>query len=141
MAEVVTLVTASPETKRSTAWHRPSSKKFQIPMRRFSAGAQLKFKTVLGMAGLASIARVWAGRDALERPVGRLFELPDGSGTGQPSDLPRAVIVAGIQQKELLGRMNVCKKTGVQQAFWATLTPTSQHWTLKGAAGGIVLIF
>jgi hypothetical protein len=59
-----------------------------------------------------------------------LFQRPDHSGEGTDSGLPRAVIMAGITQNELLRLMGTCKQAGMQPALWATLTPTSATWPL-----------
>jgi hypothetical protein len=96
----------------------------------FPAGAQAKLNTVFGMAGLNAVPRVWVSRDQTEMLLSDLFHLPDGEGQGISSDLPRAIIVAGITEKELIRLMAVCRKTGMKSALWATLTPTSENWTL-----------
>lgn len=97
----------------------------------FAAKAQPKFMVVLKMAGLETTPTVWATSEQGETRVYDLLELPDQTGRGASSDLPRAVIVAGITEKELHRLMTVCRKSGMQQALWATLTPTSETWTLK----------
>jgi hypothetical protein len=97
----------------------------------FPAGAQPKLNTVLDMAGLNAVHRVWVSRDQAEIRLSDLFCLPDGEGSGISSDLPRAIIVAGITEKELIRLMAVCRKTGMKAAMWATLTPTSENWNLS----------
>ena len=96
----------------------------------FPAGAQAKLNTVLDMAGLNAVPRVWVSRDQAEILLSDLFHLPDREGQGVSSDLPRGIIVAGITEKELIRLMTVCRKTGMKSALWATLTPTSENWTL-----------
>ena len=34
-------------------------------------------------------------------------------------------------EKELIALMTVCRKTGMKDSLWATLTPTSETWTLR----------
>jgi hypothetical protein len=97
----------------------------------FPAGAQSKLNTLLDMAGLKALPRAWIVRDQEEMRLSDLFRLPDGQGEGLSSDLPRAIIVAGITEKELIRLMAVCRKTGMKPALWATLTPTSESWTLR----------
>ncbi len=97
----------------------------------FGREAQPKFQNVLAMAGLAGVPLVWAAAEDAAAIVGELFQRSDGAGAGVGSALPRAVIVAGITEKELLTLMHVCRKTGMKTALWATLTPTSETWTLK----------
>lgn len=98
----------------------------------FSAMAQSKFMTVLKVLGLETIPMVWA---TSEQGDTRVCDLLKRSGQTRQDDtssgFPRAVIVAGITEKELHRLMTVCRKSGMQQALWATLTPTSEKWTLK----------
>ncbi len=97
----------------------------------FGRNAQPKFAAVLAMADLSNTPLVWAAADDATTTVGELFTRPDGAGVGSDSPLKRAVIVAGITENELHVLMNVCKQAGMQPALWATLTPTSETWTLK----------
>jgi hypothetical protein len=96
----------------------------------FPAGAQTKLKTVLDMASLNTVPRVWVSQDQADLLLSELFKLPDDTGEGASSSLPRAIIVAGITEKELIRLMTVSRKTGMKPALWATLTPTSETWTL-----------
>ncbi len=70
--------------------------------------------------------RIENGKETLSE----LLSLPDGTGAGTGSDLPRAVVVSGITENQLHGLMTVCRKTGMQQSLWAALTPTSETWPL-----------
>jgi len=97
----------------------------------FSAAVQPKFEAVLGMAGLQKVPLVWAQDKLLETRLSELAVLPSGAGRGESSTLPRAIIVAGITERQLQTLMAVCRKTGMQQALWATLTPTSETWLLN----------
>jgi len=97
----------------------------------FGREAQPKFQAVVSTAGLSDVPLVWAAAEDEAAIVGELFKRTDGAGAGIGSALPRAVIVAGITEKELLALMHVCKKSGMKTALWATLTPTSETWTLK----------
>ena len=97
----------------------------------FSAAAQGKFETVLEFAGLSKLETVWVLADHADMRVSELIALPDKSGWGHSSNLPRAVIVSGLTENELQRLMTVCRKTGMKQALWAALTPTSETWPLK----------
>ena len=97
----------------------------------FGAGARKKFNAVLGMAGLADVPRVWVATPQGAMTLADLLALPDGSGTEAASALPRAVIVAGITEAQLIGLMTICKKSGMQAALWAVLTPVSEAWTVE----------
>ena len=96
----------------------------------FSAESQKKFETVLGLVGLTDVPRVWVTGKQGAASLADLLELPGSSGTGMSSTLPRAVIVAGITEAQLVSLMTVCKKSGMQQTLWAVLTPVSEKWTV-----------
>ena len=98
----------------------------------FPAEAQSKFAAVLEMAGLAKISIVWAHRENAGQTLSTLLQLPHGTGSGQDSTFSRAVIVSGITENQLHSLMAVCRKSGMKQALWAALTPTSETWTLDG---------
>lgn len=101
----------------------------------FGREAQPKFQAVVSTVGLSDVSLVWATAEDSTAIVGELFKRTDGSGAGIGSGLPRAIIVAGITEKELLSLMHVCKKSGMKTALWATLTPTSETWTLEALLG------
>ena len=97
----------------------------------FSAGVQPKFEAVVSMAGLQQVPLVWALDTQADSLLSALAALPHGTGRGASSTLPRAIIVAGISERQLQTLMTVCRETGMKQALWATLTPTSETWLLR----------
>lgn len=97
----------------------------------FAGNVQPKFKTLLQMLGISDVALVWATEDQLDTTIDDLVQLPGGSGSGRSSSLPRAVIVGGIAENELHSLISGCRKAGMKQALWATLTPTSVTWRLR----------
>ena len=97
----------------------------------FSADVQSNFMKVLEFAGVEKVPRVWVTQDQEDTQISALLDLPDGEGAGVTSPLPRAVVVSGVRQKELIGLMDICRKTGMKDALWATLTPTSETWTVR----------
>jgi hypothetical protein len=97
----------------------------------FPKSAQSKFKSLIAAAGLAGISVLWAAKEHQTEVLSDLVNLPDGAGLGASSDLPRAVIVSGIQEKQLHGLMTLCRKTGLHKVLWAVLTPVSEKWTLQ----------
>jgi hypothetical protein len=97
----------------------------------FGAEAQNKLNAVLGMAGLADVPKIWVATEQGVMALADLLELPDGSGTGGASVLPRAIIVAGITEAQLISLMTICKKSGMQETLWAVLTPVSEKWTVQ----------
>ncbi len=97
----------------------------------FSAEAQPKFDALLEVIGLADLPKVWVTDAQAGIPVGELARLVNGTGAGQPSSLPRAIIMAGITQNELHRLMSGCRQAQMKPALWATLTPTSETWALQ----------
>ena len=97
----------------------------------FAAGLQDKFLKVLEVAGLQGLAAVWAAENMADDKIGQLIELPNGTGTGTDSSLPRTIVVAGISESELHSLMNTCRASGMQQPLWAVLTPVSEKWALR----------
>ena len=97
----------------------------------FSSAAQLKFETVLDMVGLRETPKIWVSDDQADMALSALLLLPDNSGASVSSNLPRAIVVAGISQNELISLMTVCQKAGMMNALWATLTPVSENWTIR----------
>jgi hypothetical protein len=97
----------------------------------FADTAQPKFLTVLQMVGLADVPTVWVAPEQAETRLQELVDMPDRFGWGVSSALPRAVIVCGITEKQLHALMTVCRKTGMQQALWAVLTPINMQWTMQ----------
>jgi hypothetical protein len=97
----------------------------------FGAESQKKFETVLGLVGLTDVPRVWVTAEQGTASLAELLELAGDSGSGASSTLPRAVIVAGITEAQLISLMTACKKSGMQQTLWAVLTPVSEKWTVE----------
>ena len=97
----------------------------------FAAEAHPKFETVLKAVDLQDVDKIWVSDDLGDRPLGELLALSNDSGRGVSSTLPRAIIVAGISQNALINLMTVCKQAGMKHALWATLTPTSENWTVR----------
>lgn len=97
----------------------------------FSASAQAKFKSLLNRLGLKDLPLIWAAGTESDKLLCTLFSQADGSGEGKNSDLPRAIIAAGIEQQELHLLMNGCRQAGMQKSLWAVLTPTSENWSLS----------
>ncbi len=97
----------------------------------FVADAQSKFKALLKMIGISIMPMVWVTEDQADIPLGKLVKLEDGTGAGASSQLPRAIIMAGITQNELHLLMAGCRESGMQQPLWATLTPTSETWSIQ----------
>ncbi len=97
----------------------------------FSSESQPKFINVLEFSGMLAVPKIWVTHHQADSLISNLLTLPNGSGYGEPSQLPRAIVVSGLTEKELIGLMTVCRKTGMKGALWAALTPTSETWTIQ----------
>ena len=97
----------------------------------FSQSVQPNFSKLLELIGLADIPNVWVAEDQADIPVGELMKLEDSTGWGVSSELPRAIIMAGISQSEMHRLMTGCRQSKMKQTLWATLTPTSETWTIQ----------
>ncbi len=78
----------------------------------------------------ADMPALFAGAADMDRPLGEILAGGAGYGQGQDSHLPRAVILSGLTEKELNTFMAAWKHLGLPNQNWATLTPTSEGWTL-----------
>jgi len=96
----------------------------------FPAGEQPTLAAALTGASLGDLEPIWAGADRADQTLGDLMSLPGGTGAGEDSTLPRAVIMAGITENELHVLMAAHRAAGLERPFWAALTPTSETWTL-----------
>ena len=97
----------------------------------FTPRAQSAFRALLAILNMSDLPIVWVGDSQIEARLGDLVQLPDGSGEGLPSDMPRAIIVSGITQGALHRLMSGCRKAGMKKALWAVLTPTSEKWLIQ----------
>lgn len=97
----------------------------------FSNSVQPNFAKLLDLIGLSEIPKIWVSENQADIRVDELSELEDGAGWGVSSELPRAIIMAGITQSEMHGLMSGCRKSKMKQTLWATLTPTSETWTIQ----------
>ena len=97
----------------------------------FSQSVQPNFNKLLELIGLSEMPKVWVTDDQADIRMGELVKLPDNTGFGISSDLPRAIIMAGISQSEMHGLMSGCRNSRMKETLWASLTPTSETWTIQ----------
>ena len=97
----------------------------------FSQSVQPNFSKLLELIGLSEIPKVWVVENQADLPVSELVELEDGTGWGISSELPRAIIMAGITQNEMHRLMTGCRESKMKPTLWATLTPISETWTIQ----------
>lgn len=87
---------------------------------------------LLGLAdGLGDLKVIFAAQAEADTPLGELFGLPGEHGRGVAPDMPRAIVMAGLLERELHMLMAAWRKLGHTGFLWATLTPTSEGWPLR----------
>ena len=96
----------------------------------FSSAAQPKFVKLLELIGLSETPRIWVTEENGNRLISEVLALDDSTGWGVSSELPRAIIMCGLTQNELHQLMSGSRQSGMKPPLWATLTPTSETWTV-----------
>jgi len=56
---------------------------------------------------------------------------PNETGLEEECRLERAIIMSGLTEKEFHRTMKTYKKLKLERPLWATLTPTSENWTVE----------
>ncbi len=97
----------------------------------FTADGQSALLDMVQATQIEDLTIVFAATDDLETGLGVLFESASLSGRSEPSRMPAAVIMAGISEAELHQLMEGYRSAGLPWPLWATLTPTSETWTLR----------
>ena len=89
------------------------------------------FALFMEKAGFSDRPIIFAKTEDAGRPVKELLGLTTESGIGEPTDLPRAVIMSGFTQNEVHRIMVAYRQAGLPAQLWATLTPVSENWLLS----------
>ncbi len=97
----------------------------------FSSDEQYEFTALLQAMSLTDIPLVWVTDDKADMLIDELVKLEDGTGEGISSNLSRAIIMAGIAEKELHQLMAGCRQSGMKRPLYATMTPISETWTIQ----------
>jgi hypothetical protein len=85
----------------------------------------------LSEIGFADRPLIFVGAEDCRKTMKEVLSSEDRSGIGQPSDLPRAMIMSGFTQQEVHMLMSVYRRAELPTQLWATLTPVSETWTLE----------
>lgn len=96
----------------------------------FSADIQPHVAKLLEILRLSDVPRIWVTEEHAGSLISDLLALEDNTGFGVSSELPRAIIMCGLTQKELHMLMSGSREAGMKPPLWATLTPTSETWTV-----------
>ena len=92
---------------------------------------QPSFLELLEGCGLAALPVVFVTEADAQSTLQSLLRQPDRSGWERDSGLPRAVIMSGLSERELHALMGGYRQRGLPTQLWATLTPTSEGWTMQ----------
>ncbi|MFO7496787.1 MAG: DUF3783 domain-containing protein [Desulfobacterales bacterium] len=96
----------------------------------YSQAEQPFFLELLGGCGLGALPVVFVSEADAQSTLKTLLGQPDRSGRERDSSLRRAVIMSGLSERELHALMGGYRQTGFAAQLWATLTPTSEAWTI-----------
>jgi hypothetical protein len=97
----------------------------------YSEEDRVSFLDFVAHINMNDVPVIFSVNEDVEKKLGELFTYEHKAGLTGPSELPRTVIMSGLSQNELHTLMGEYKKAGFVNQLWATLTPTSETWTLK----------
>jgi len=97
----------------------------------FSVEIQPHVVKLLEVIKLSDIPRIWVTAEHAGTPISDVLALADNTGWGESSELPRAIIMCGLTQNELHRLMSASREAGMKPPLWATLTPTSETWSVQ----------
>ena len=97
----------------------------------FTAEGQALFDNVITASTIKDLPLIYATNPDLEILLSDILAQPGTIGRGEASRMPAAIIVAGITEGELHQLMSSYRSAGLPNPLWATLTPTSENWTLR----------
>jgi len=80
--------------------------------------------------GFQDLGVIFVTTNQSTKTLKELLALPDRSGQGEASDMKRAIIMSGFTQKELHKLMTAYRLAELPSQLWATLTPTSENWSV-----------
>jgi hypothetical protein len=97
----------------------------------FTAEGQAFLDNVITASTIKDLPLIYATNPDLEILLSDILAQPGNSGRGEASRMPAAIIMAGITEGELHQLMSSYRSAGLPNPLWATLTPTSENWTLR----------
>ena len=97
----------------------------------FTAEGQAALIDMVQVTEVDALALIFATTKDLETNLGMLLQQASGAGRNASSRMPAALIMAGITETELHQLMEGYRQAGLPWPLWATLTPTTESWTLR----------
>jgi len=88
------------------------------------------FMSFMEQTGFQDLGVVFVTTNQSTKTLKELLALPDRSGQGEKSDMKRAIVMSGFTQKELHKLMTAYRLAELPSQLWATLTPTSENWSV-----------
>jgi hypothetical protein len=92
---------------------------------------QAAFDDVMAIAAIQALPLIYARSNDLEISMADILTHSENTGRDEPSRMPAAIIMSGITENELHQLISSYRKVGMPEPLWATLTPTSEGWTLR----------
>lgn len=90
---------------------------------------QQQILNLLQQSQLAHLPVIVVTAARAELPVEALTALPDRTGFGEDSPLPRAIIMSGLVERELHALMDAHRLGGLPRPLWAAATPGNATWS------------
>ena len=97
----------------------------------FAPADQEIFLEMLDEHGFQTLPVIFVIDSQLETTLKELLKAEHKSGYLKSSTITRAVIMSGLNEKELHAIINGYKRLGLPFPLWATLTPVSEKWILS----------
>jgi hypothetical protein len=97
----------------------------------YTSEGQTALTDIISAMAIEDLPIIYAVSADLEESLSTLLSRPANTGQGEPSRIPAAIIMSGITENELHQLIGSYRDAGLPSPLWATLTPTSETWTLR----------
>jgi hypothetical protein len=97
----------------------------------YSVSQQKTLRAMMDTAGLQDVGVVYIVAESLPLTLKELARLPAESNAGKTAELPQAVVMSGLTEKQLHAMMDNYRESSLPRPLWASVTPTSANWTIK----------
>lgn len=97
----------------------------------YTSEGQTALMDIITAMAMDDLPVIYAVSADLEESLSNLLSRPADTGQGEPSRMPAAIIMSGITENELHQLIGRYRDAGLPSPLWATLTPTSERWTLR----------
>ena len=97
----------------------------------FSAEEQSQLHAQFSAWGLPDVPLIVIAPETLPLTLAQATALPDQANFGQTPELPRAIVMSGLMERQLNSLMRGYRAGGFPRPLWASVTPHSESWTVK----------